>query len=131
MESMGIKICDAYGAVMDWCKQHTHITAAPDFTYTQCALQDVGGVHFQEAGYTVLADTMYECMFNGQRPPTPPPAWETCEAAEETYCPGEAGKGRECCSCVAASGNIQPRICLEATDRGATQPTHQEDRGAT
>ena len=34
-------------------------------------------------------------------PPAAPPAWQTCIAAEDQYCPGEAGNGKECCSCVA------------------------------
>ena len=102
MKSMNVKICDAYGAIMRYCIDvlKANSTGAPDYTYTSCPLQDPGGVHFEQLGYTVLADAMYECI-EGTLPPAAPPAWQTCIAAEDQYCPGEAGNGKECCSCVA------------------------------
>jgi len=97
MRAANITQCDAYTAIMSHCNA---TSGPPDDTYLSCPLQDAGGVHFQPAGYNVLADAMVLSITG--RPGPSPPRPLNCTQGEQKYCPGLAGKGRECCSCVAA-----------------------------
>eukprot|EP00041_Stephanoeca_diplocostata_P028850 m.835112 g.835112 ORF g.835112 m.835112 type:complete len:792 (+) comp23452_c0_seq18:82-2457(+) len=97
MSELGIPSCSAYDTIMKACG---NTSGSPDFTYTSCVLQDVGGVHFRASGYTLLMQQMVQCITGHTAPPTPPPP--SCDDVKRTLCPHEEGQGTACCKCVAA-----------------------------